>query len=322
MASAHLFSQNFVYKAGFTGFFDNREYFNQYVIDQTLFGSRIAGELGYAFNDHNRIMAGADYLYEFGSKGEWIAPDIIAFYHGKYKKVQIHMGAFPRLDKISMPLALLNDTLTYHRPNVEGILLEYHSAGFSHNIWIDWTGRQSLQKRETFLLGFSAFAHKGHFIYQHHFVMTHLAHSMDQTVEEHIRDNAAFSILPGLDFSEDTHLDSLTVSAGLLASYDRLRGIYEFRVPVGFMGEIKAVFRRFGLQGLIYAGEPQVITSGDGFYQSDLYCRADAFYRVSNPYLNGKLQLSLHFIPGVVDLSMSLVIRASIEGVFRHHQSN
>ena len=44
------YAQNFRYKAGYFGFFDNREYFNNYVNDQTIFGSRISGELGYAFN--------------------------------------------------------------------------------------------------------------------------------------------------------------------------------------------------------------------------------------------------------------------------------
>ena len=66
----NLSAQHFIYKAGYFGFFDNREYFNEFVNDQTIFGSRIYGELGYSFNENNRIMAGADYLYEFGSKGE------------------------------------------------------------------------------------------------------------------------------------------------------------------------------------------------------------------------------------------------------------
>jgi hypothetical protein len=69
-------SQVFNWELRYHGFFDNREYFNKYTIDQTIFGSRISGELGCSFNENNRIMAGADYLYEFGSKGEWIAPDV------------------------------------------------------------------------------------------------------------------------------------------------------------------------------------------------------------------------------------------------------
>jgi len=313
-------AQEFVYKAEFFGFFDNREYFNPLVNDQTIFGSRISGELGYSFNPHSRIMAGADYMYEFGSKGEWVAPDLIAYYQGKYKKLGISLGAFPRLNKVVMPMAMLSDTITYYRPVMEGILIEYHSGGFRHNIWIDWIARQSLQKRETFLLGFSGFFKKGLFIYQHHFVMTHLAHSLKSNVDESIRDNGAYSVLPGLDLSGTFHLDSLTFSMGILGSYDRIRGAYAY-YPVGLISELEAQYKGFGLHGTFYTGDEQVITSGDGFYRSNIYARADAFYQVTNSHLNGRLQFSVHYIPGIIDLSMALVVRASIDGFFKGHQS-
>jgi len=169
------------------------------------------------------------------------------------------------------------------------------------------------------MLGFSGYARAGMFTYRHHFIMTHLAHSK-RRIDEHIRDNAGFTVLPGLDFSELTPLDTLSLSAGILASYDRLRGVYDFSVPVGFLAELTAGYRNVGIHGMIYAGENQVITSGDGFYKSDFYCRADAFWQKANQGISAKAQVSLHFIPGVVDLSMSLVVRASINGVFRRHQ--
>ena len=317
-----LQSQVFNWELRYHGFFDNREYFNKYTIDQTIFGSRISGELGCSFNENNRIMAGADYLYEFGSKGEWIAPDVIAYYNGKWKSLNFYLGAFPRADKTDMPLALMTDTFQYYRPVLEGILIDYRTPGFRHNIWIDWTSRQSYRKREAFLLGFSGYAERGILIWQHHFIMTHLAHSLSHGTEERIRDNAGFSALPGLDMSAVAGLDSLTFSAGFLASYDRIRGIYDFRFPIGFLGEIKVMHKGFGLHGTIYSGESQVITSGDGFYRATFYTRADAFYELSSPNVQGRLQFSFHFIPGVVDLSMALTVRAKLDGIFRSHHSN
>lgn len=315
-------AQEFLYKIGYFGFFDNREYFNEFVNDQTIFGSRIYGEAGYAFNERNRIMAGTDFLYEFGSKGEWISPDIIAYYNGHRKNLDFYLGAFPRLNNMVMPMALMTDTFQYYRPNMEGILLDYKTPNFRHNIWIDWTSRQSYQKRETFLLGFSGFAKKGILIYQHHFVMTHLAHSLNDSSDERIRDNAGFSVMPGLDLSSASGLDSLTISAGFLGSYDRIRSVYDFRFPIGFLGEVGAVYRGFGLHGTVYSGESQVITSGDGFYKSTFYGRADAYYQLNTPDIAGRLQFSFHFIPGAVDLSMSLVVRAQLDGIFRSHHSN
>ena len=315
-------SQVFRYKIGYFGFFDNREYFNEYVNDQTIFGSRLLGEVGYSFNENNRIMAGADFLYEFGSKGALQAPDITLYYKGSRKSFDFYMGAFPRLNHIVMPLALMNDTFQYYRPNTEGILLEYKTHAFRHNLWIDWTGRQSTEKREAFMLGFSGWAKKGIFAYQHHVLMNHLAHSKYQVPDQHLRDNGGYSVLAGLDLSSVTGLDTLVLSTGILGSWDRLRGVYELVFPVGWLGEIEIGYKGFGLHGTMYSGDSQDIISGEGFYRSSFYSRADVFYQVSGYAIEGKLQFSMHFIPGVTDVSMSLLIRAQLEGIFGRHHSN
>jgi hypothetical protein len=315
------FSQDFVYKAGYFGFFDNREYFNEYVNDQTIFGSRVSGEVGYAFDANNRIMAGIDYLYEFGSK-EWVAPDFTAYYYGHSRKTTLFLGAFPRTSSMNMPFALFSDTFRYFRPNTEGIWLEFNTPSFRQNIWIDWTGRQSYDRKEAFLIGMSGFFSKGLFCYQHHLIVSHLAHTTNTIIDEHIRDNAGFTVLPGLDFSEKSGLDSLSIYAGILGSADRQRGIYEFSFPLGFLGEAVVEYRNFGFHGIIYAGDRQVITSGDGLYQAEFYSRLDAYYQKKNKHIQGKVQLSMHLLPDVVDLSMSLTVSATINGSFRNAKNH
>jgi len=322
VASLNIQSQVFNWEIGYFGFMDNREYFNKYVNDQTIFGSRIYGEAGFSFNESNKIMAGADYLYEFGSKGELLAPNILLYYNGNRKNLNFYLGAFPRYNNVVMPMALMIDTFQYYRPTVEGILLSYKTPVFLHNIWIDWTGRQSYDRRESFLLGFSGYAKKGILLYRHHFVMSHVAHSKLHTSDEHLRDNGGYSAMLGLDLSSLTRLDSLTFCAGILGSYDRIRGVYDFRFPFGWIGEMDAIYKGFGLHATIYTGDSQTIISGDGFYKSTFYSRADAYYQVTSSSIQGKLQFSFHFLPGVVDLSMSLVIHAQLEGLFRGHHSN
>jgi hypothetical protein len=315
-------AQQYIYNFDFTGIFDNREYFNNYINDQTIFGTRLRGEAGYAFNPFSRIMAGADFLYEFGSKDELGSPDITAYYEGTYRNFRLEFGAFNRLSESSCPMSLLADTVFYYRPNIEGIRISFKTPSFNHNLWIDWTGRQSMDKRETFLLGFSGFAQKGIFTYQHHAIMTHLAHSKDSSLHQPIRDNAGFQIMPGLNLARFFGIDSLTLAGGMLLSYDRIRSIYDFRFPLGFIAEIHVIHRGLGLHGVVYKGEGQVITSGDAFYRSGFYTRTDLFYQVSQKNLSGRVQFSMHFIPGVTDLSMSLILRARLDGIFKAHQFN
>lgn len=319
--SAGLHSQNFIYKAGFYGFFDNREYFNDFVNDQTIFGSRVYGELGYG-QGSGKIMAGINYLYEFGTGTSWNAPDFTAYYNYSKDKYGFAMGSFPRLDRVNMPLALMSDTLSYYRPNIQGIYLEYKTNTFRHNLWIDWTGKQTMTQQEMFHIGFSGVLQKGVFLYQHHAIMTHLAHTKNEQVVEHIRDNAGFIVMPGLNLTRFVKLDTLTFSAGILASYDRLRGIYGFSFPVGFYAELEALYKHVGLKTVFYSGEKQVITSGDGFYAAKRYLRADAYYALSNDFINTRIQWSFHVIPGTLDMSMSLVLRAEIEKLFGNHQDN
>ena len=49
-----------------------------------------------------------------------------------------------------------------------------------------------------------------------------------------------FTILPGLDFSGVTGLDSLTLQPVYWVHTTGSRNVYDFRFPVGFFGEIKA----------------------------------------------------------------------------------
>jgi hypothetical protein len=104
-------AQEFIWEVGNYSFFDNREYFNPFVDDQTIFGSRIYGSAGFALNENNRFAFGADYLYEFGSKGEGRDPDLILYYEGSYRELDFKIGAFPRREEMAMPLALLSDTI-------------------------------------------------------------------------------------------------------------------------------------------------------------------------------------------------------------------
>ncbi|MBN2480312.1 MAG: hypothetical protein JXB19_01120 [Bacteroidales bacterium] len=324
-------AQDFIWTAGNFSFFDNREYFNPYVDDQTIFGSRIYGYAGFSLNENNKFAIGIDYLYEFGSKGELQKPDFILFYQGGLKNLSFKIGAFPRHGEISMPLALMSDTIRYYRSNIEGISVEYNSGGFCHNVWIDWTSRQSYIKREIFMLGFSGYLNKGLLLYQHHFVMSHVAHSKNHDPDEHIRDNGGYSAMAGLDLSHLTSLDTLVISSGIMGSYDRLRNVYDFTWPVGWVSEADVNYKGFGLRGLYYTGGrkynsseeefygyytggEQIIISGDRFYRSGSYGRADVYYNRQGRRINGTLQFSLHFIPGIVDLSMSFVIRAQLNG--------
>ncbi len=316
-------AQQFEWKTGFFGFFDNREYFNEFIDPQTIGGENITAEGGFALNDKNRFRAGLSYTYEFGSKGDYLLPDVILYFKGEWKPATFYIGSFPRHQRIEQPLAMLTDTLVYYRPMVEGMFIEHRREWGYQNIWLDWTSRQTDFKRETFLIGATGRIHKGIFIYQHHFLMYHFAGPAIDIPGDHIRDNGGFSAMPGLNLGDVLGLDTATISTGFLMSYDQLRHIYDVRFMWGSLTDLDINHKGFGLHGVYYRGDGQVFLYGDGFYKSTSYGRADVYYQKDwIDKIAGRLTFSFHFLPHNLDFSFAVHLRAFMDGTLQPGRNN
>ena len=184
-----------------------------------------------------------------------------------------------------------------------------------HNIWIDWTSRQTGTKRETFLIGGEGMLKRGILFYQHNFIMYHFAGPAVPIPDDHIRDNGGLTVSIGVNLSSKTFFDSLVFTSGAVLSYDRIRHEYDFNYPLGWLSNLTIMHKGFGINGTCYNGNRQILLYGDGFYKSKNYGRIDLFYqnRKSNR-INGKLQFSFHFVPGNVDFSQSFVIYIGLDG--------
>jgi hypothetical protein len=308
-------SQDCIWYAGYQGFFDNREYFNEYVSPQTMFGSRISAYTGFSLSSTQEFVVGLHGLYEFGDKLRTDAFEPILFYHFKNKFVDLFLGACPRRNLIALPDFLLSDTLQYYRPNLEGIYLEFYRDWGFQNVWLDWTSRQTNVARETFKIGGTGMLHKGLFYYRHDFIMTHFAGPAIPIPNDHIRDNGGLYSGLGLDLSRVSAFDSLTVSSGLCFSYDRVRNVYELRFYSGSLTQIVAELKGFGIKVTTYFGDGQNQITGDGLYRAPLYNRFDFYWRIFRMNnIRGKVQFSLHLIENVLDTSQSFTIYASLDG--------
>lgn len=307
-------SQTFEWSAGFHGFFDNREYFNEYTNDQTMFGARIFADAGFAMDGHNRFRAGLNYLYEFGSKGNLIAPDITLYYNADKNPLKFFIGAFPRMGIINHPEILLTDTLNYYRPNVEGMFIELRKGWGYHNIWIDWTGRQTSARRETFLIGGTGHIGNKLLYYEHNFIMYHFASPAIPIPDDHLRDNGGLTALLGLNLSSLLPLDSVAISSGIALSYDRLRNVYGPRTPAGWYSELSLSHKGYGIHGICYLGDAHTLLYGDRFYSSTSYQRIDLSYtRGSSSRITGKVQFSFHIVPGALNYSQMFVVYINLE---------
>lgn len=273
-------------------FLDNREYKEFTERSRTYSGSRVAIDFGLALDSSNNFRFGANGLHEFGAKPFFKKVEPVIYYQYQSKRWLFNAGAFPREGLISdFPRALLNDTLRYFRPNIEGLLARYETNRFNGLIFIDWLSRQTATDREQFIFGTSGKyrIHQSALIYsKYFFYMFHDAGAAIKAPDDRIRDNGVLFLKLGLDLThKQTILDSLTIDAGGILSLERTRGVTGFRKPLGFVSSVYLSYKRFSLYDEFYRGQGHYIIYGDAYYAKKLYNRIDLIY---TPFLFKKIK--------------------------------
>ncbi len=294
------------------GYVDNREYAASDLYSQTILGMQFAPEAGVLIDSVHRLRFGINLTKDFGSPSFGDQARALIYYQYQNKGIDFYLGSFSREQTVGLfPRALLNDTLLYQRPTVEGLYLKVNRRLFRQEAWVDWVRRQSAEDREEFLAGLSGRLGKDIFHFKHNLSLYHKAKS--SLGDEPIRDNLALTAALGTSLGGKTFLDSLDLSAGILLSNDRLRGEYEFRSAKGAIIDLYAAYRSWFLHNVFYSGEEHAIPYGDRFYGFDTYNRLDLGWR---PFRKGPVEgffmFSLHFSPGAISNQQMIQLRYSL----------
>ncbi len=309
------YCQEITWKAGFNSFFDNREYFNNYVMPQSILGARTFAEGGLAVDDFSEFSAGVDFMYEFGAKvqSDHIKP--ILYYHYNKAPFEVYMGAFHRRGLIELPYVLQTDTFQYYRPTAQGIYLKAEKSWFRQDLWLDWTSRQTDTIRETFLIGGTGKIWKNSLFARYDFIMYHYAGPAIRIPNDHIRDNGGLSVVAGLDLSGKTIFDTLTFSTGFTMSYDRIRNVYDLSYRFGSLSELCMIYKGIGFRNTLYFGEGQVQMVGDGLYSAKFYDRFDVIWNLfRKSKVKAQVEFSFHFLPDAFDNSQKFAIYLDLIG--------
>ncbi len=309
-----LRTESQVYNLRFEGFLDNREYFNPYISPQTIFGNRLSLELGHQYDSNNSFYGGISYLYEYGAELGASALDITLYYKNEKEPFLFYFGTFPRRNLINHPRVLLNDTLMYYRPNVQGSFVEVHGDWGHQNIWIDWLSRQTQTDEEVFLVGYSGLLKTNALFLETYMTMHHIAGTADTSKVHHLRDNGGFLAKAGVDLSSNLFLDKFSLAAGPVISYDRLRGVYPLEYHYGIIGSFIIDYKGYGIDYTFYKGDGQVQVFGDSFYTAKQYMRIEPYL---TPFQNNnilvRLSFGFHATPGYFDNSQKLIVLVNLE---------
>jgi hypothetical protein len=289
-------SQNYEYQVLFEGIGDNREYFNEIAYPQTILGARGAFEIGVKFDNH-RLRGGLSHLLEFGSDIDAQKPKLTLYYQFRETQNEFLFGAFPRRDKIDFPLAMLNDTLLYYRPNIEGMFGKVKWKWGYQNGFVDWISRQTDIKSEIFTTGSSGEIFHNNLFLQNYILLTHNATPIIHGPEFHIKDYLGFALQAGIRTAEKSKLQGY-FKAGILNSNYRERNVTDgYITAISLFAEAKGKYKNFGVKSVLSSGGSHQFAYGDLFYQAKNYWRTDViWYFINHEKVKGTFNLSFHVI--------------------------
>lgn len=289
-------AQEFKYQILFEGIGDNREFTHQYAMPQTILGSRGAFELGVSIDNHH-LRGGLSQLLEFGSDIDAQKPKLTLYYQYFDTQKEFVFGAFPRLDKLDFPLAMLSDTLLYYRPNIEGLYGKINWDWGHQLAFVDWVGRQTEIQREQFMAGFSGEMFYKNFFLQNYLIMFHNAHTLYNDPPLHIEDYLGFALQAGIRIPENLAIQGY-LKMGLLNSTYRERSVTDgYEVSNSFFAEAKMRYKNFGIKSVLNFGGGHRFALGDPYYRATNYSRTDLiWYFINHKNIKGRFNLSMHIV--------------------------
>lgn len=303
------------WKLGLMGFADNREYKSSVQIPQSIFGTQFIPEINLRLDSIHTLGAGLNVLHEFGSNKFVDRIDIQLNYQFAGELFNFTFGSFSKNEIFkNAPKALYYDSLLYFRPNIKGLLWSVKYRGLKQSVYLDWTSRKDDTTRETFIMGgFGEYSTRNFYI-RNHIYMYHYAGAGIPMPGDHVRDNGVAYIGLGVNAGNWFPIDSMSISLGVMQSYERTRKVEDWRTPVGLLVEASAEHKGFGISNTLYIGEGHRLDWGDPFYRLKRYNRLDVYATIMRfSSVRAKFGISLHFAESSVSNQQQFFLRVQFD---------
>jgi len=278
---------------------DNREYFTEYGYHQSIFGMRVNPGLSFQWDTVHEIRTGINYMYEYGGEFLAVKPQFDLYYQYTLQGWNLRAGSFSRREILDYPRVLLADSLSYYRPQVEGLSLSYTWSWGKVHSWMDWLGRESRKTREAILAGLDLRLNSGPFFLEVISTRYHLARTTDPADGNTLYDDGSILIMGGWDLPGSLLLDQCRLSTGWLSTY-----VYDrpdaYAWGQGWLSRVDLAYRIFGIKASLHLGKPSPLAFGERLYGHGSYGRIDLFvdpFR-KNTRISSRIGWNLHWLPG------------------------
>lgn len=260
---------------------DNREGDDTYTATKTFLQSQLAAEVGVSFLDgQHRLMAGGVWTQPFvdNFKEGRLSPTI--YYRYSTPTLSGSLGLSPRSQLLRKPASFVwSDSITYADANIRGALIQYKGKSGFGEMWLDWRGLQSRERREAFsVVAQGEWWFSGPWLIGGTALLNHFAVSSHHDASQGVCENYILNPVVGVELGGKVPLDSLAVRVGCLASFSRDRSVQVRSNAVGVWLDVAAQWRWLSLKNTLYAG-------GRPF---PFYGRYGSHYNEGEPYYAAK----------------------------------
>lgn len=321
-----LFSQEFKWETKLDFFFDNTEFAKSKLThDQTMAGVRLTQEVGWMFDEKNYIMGGVDALKSLVGDDFINDFNFLAYYQLKDENTLLKVGAFQRSNLLDDYSTLFfQDSVAFYKPTMEGIYFQKGDNRQFVKLWLDWTGLQSIDVRESFFLGASAYKEFGKYIFaDFQSYMFHYATTRPSLPNMSVADNLLGQLSVGFQYSNKKGLDKLQFSAGVLAGYERdRRAMDDYKTPLGMVASGDVEYKAFGMENLLYLGQKRMSyyeDFGNQMYWATPFLRGGNYFQnklywnfIDNQNVKAQLAAKTHVAEGNVYFEQMLTLTAKI----------
>ncbi len=322
-----LAAQRFDWSLSLNHFFDNTEFEgSSYQHPQTMAGVWLDPEVGLDVDSFHHLHTGVNLLKEYGTSSWMDKVNFISYFAYRRNPLQFVVGSFPR-EKVtrSFSRAFFQDSIYFYRPTMTGMWWHYGREHVDAGLFLDWTGKKSGTEHEAFFVGGTGTISHG---VCYATLQALLRHHAASEVVRGVHENALCQAAVGLDLTQKTALDTLSVQFGWLFGFQRDRTqTADWSVGNGLICEARMAWKGLGMETSWYAGGGLMPDYsawgnkaywGDPFYAGSLYGRTDVMYDFfrSRPFTL-RLVLSHHFSEKHSYFEQSLVGKITFDRIGR-----
>ncbi len=289
---------------------DNREYKVAVGNPQSIMASRLDFAVGLKPDSTSGCYAGLNYMFEYGSNLDDIAPTLNLYYAIERPEFTLYAGSFAKEKVMTFPRIFFSDSLNYYTPNIGGLAYEWHPSWGRQSIYADWTGRRTTYRRESFILGIAGEYKKNNFYILDYAYMFHYGFRDGKPYSENIRDNGMGALFFGYDLSDKTVLNSLTCDLGFVGNYDRERPD-DYHFYGGTLVRMSMRYKRLGIDATSYYGHKLHNPLGNQLYKHGKYTRIElCAIPLVGKNIETEFRWGLHFAKGILSNTQKLSLIA------------